>query len=272
MSTPVIISHVTDLPSYVRQVWSYRHFWMNLVRGDLRSRYRGSLLGIGWSLLNPLMMMGTLCFVFHNLFHLDATTYIPYLLTGLAFWGFFSSAVGQGCHTFRMAEQYIRQQPVPLAIYPLRTMLGAAVHYGITFCTVILFCLFLVGVPSLGGICTLPLAILVQMLFIWSIVVLVGFASVHFPDFEHAISVLMQLMFYATPVIWPASVMEERGLGAFVKCNPLAAMIEILRAPLVGGQAAGWETWGVCVALVAVAGTAALLVLAKCERRLVYYL
>ena len=113
---------------YLSRVWKLRYFWWALVRIDLRKRYRGSAIGMGWSLLQPIAMTVVLCTVFGQIFHADVRTYAPYLLSGLTVWSFITAVMTQGCQCFFNSEAYIRQHPAPLAIYPLRVTLGASVH------------------------------------------------------------------------------------------------------------------------------------------------
>jgi ABC-type polysaccharide/polyol phosphate export permease len=117
--------------AYLGAVWNCRYFWLSLVKMDLRARYRGSVLGIGWSLLHPIAMTTILCVVFRFAFRMDWRTYAPYVFIGMTFWGFFSAALVQGCGCFFQGESYIRQFPAPMAIYPLRTVLASAFHFSI---------------------------------------------------------------------------------------------------------------------------------------------
>src|SRR5262249_11595109 len=126
------------LADYVRGVWGYRHFWWSLFLKDLSSRYRRSLLGVGWSLLSPLAMTLVLCVVFHRLFKADVAEYLPCVLSGLAFWNFFSASVLGGSQAFLAADQYIRQEPAPNVIYPLRAVLGTGFQFLISFGVAIL--------------------------------------------------------------------------------------------------------------------------------------
>src|SRR5437870_870600 len=114
---------------YVSSVWRCRYFWLSLVRMDLRTRYRRSVLGMGWSLLHPIAMTAILCTVFHKVFEVDVREYGPFLLAGLACWNYLVSTTLQGCQCLFQGESYIRQYPAPLAIYPLRTALGGTVHF-----------------------------------------------------------------------------------------------------------------------------------------------
>ena len=86
--------------TYLNGIWKCRHFWMSLVRHDLRTRYRRSFLGIAWSLLHPLCMTAILCLVFHKLFHQSVTEYAPQVLAGLAGTGNWSASGMRRCAPF----------------------------------------------------------------------------------------------------------------------------------------------------------------------------
>ncbi len=126
------------MTAYVADMWRLRHFWMGLVRSDLRNRYRRSLLGLGWSLLQPVAMTIVLCTVFAGvLFGASAREYAPFVLSGLTFWSFVSVTAITGCQCFFQGESYIRQHRAPLAIYPLRTTLGTAYHFVVGLAVVV---------------------------------------------------------------------------------------------------------------------------------------
>ena len=110
------------MTAYVSEIWRLRHFWLALVRVNLRRCYRHSILGLGWSLLLPLSMTVVLCTVFATLFDVEVRTFAPYLLAGLTVWNFLTSVMTQGCQSFLQGESYIRQHPAPLAIYPLHNL------------------------------------------------------------------------------------------------------------------------------------------------------
>src|SRR5262245_52215926 len=117
------------MTAYLRSIWLIRNFWFMLVCMDVRSRYRGSLLGLGWSLLQPIATTIILTVVFSTLFAVERTEYAPTLMCGLTCWAFLNVSVTQGCNCYFQAESYIRQVPAPLAIYPLRTVLAQAFHF-----------------------------------------------------------------------------------------------------------------------------------------------
>src|SRR5437016_4084008 len=117
------------MKSYLAEIWHCRYFWLTLVKMDLRTRYRRSLLGMGWSLLQPIAMTAILCTVFRTLLHVEIREYAPFLLAGMATWTYILTSTTNGCQCFFQGESYIRQYPAPFAIYPLRTALGTTVHF-----------------------------------------------------------------------------------------------------------------------------------------------
>src|SRR5690242_12772005 len=115
---------------YLSAMWRCRYFWLSLVKIDLRTRYRRSVLGIGWSLLRPICLTVILCVVFRRLSHrTDVAQFAPYVLSGLACWDFLVTATRQGCNCFFVGESYLRQYPTPAAIFPLRVALGETFHF-----------------------------------------------------------------------------------------------------------------------------------------------
>src|SRR2546427_6066829 len=122
---------------YLADIWRCRYFWLSLVKNDLQLRYRRSVLGIGWSLLQPLATAVVTCAVFHAIFHLEVQEHGLFILAGLACWSFVTSCTIQGCQSYVQAESYIRQHPMPLAIYPLRTTLGTMINFLISLSLVV---------------------------------------------------------------------------------------------------------------------------------------
>src|SRR5258708_38114518 len=87
--------------AYLRAIWTCRYFWLSLVRMDLRTRYRGSFIGMGWSLLNPVVMTAVLSNVVTTLFNEEPWRYATFLFAGLTFWNYVTTVTQQGSHCFR---------------------------------------------------------------------------------------------------------------------------------------------------------------------------
>jgi lipopolysaccharide transport system permease protein len=258
---------------YFSNIWRLRYFWMALVRIDLRKRYRRSVIGIGWSLLQPIAMMIVLCVVFSQLLNQDTRTFAPFLLSGLTFWGFVLAVVMEGCQSFLQGESYIRQHPAPLAIYPLRSTLSAGFHFVLGFGIVLVFVWYLNGFGNVPALLSLIPTFILMFIVGWSVAVCVGLANVMFQDSQHLIQIAMQIAFYATPIIYdPKMVMGRKFVSWMVRVNPLAAFLELIRAPLLEGQLPSAWAFGLACLTTVITVSLAVLSLKKYEKRLIFYL
>jgi lipopolysaccharide transport system permease protein len=245
---------------FLREIWGCRYFWLSLVQFDLRAKYHGSAIGIGWSLLRPLAMTAIVTTVFHQLFDVSALEYASYALAGIACWGYFTGIASEGCGCLFRAEAYIRQCRVPLAIYPLRIALGYTFHLLLTVSMVLLVSGSLHGFSHPASLVSLIPSLLLLFIFGWGVAAIAGLANVYFRDTHHICDVAFQLLFYATPVLYPARLLEERRLGWVVTYNPLAAFLELIRLPILEGRVPSAATYGAAVlTVIAIVGLAALL-------------
>jgi ABC-type polysaccharide/polyol phosphate export permease len=259
---------------YLYTLWEYRYFWLSLVKADIHRRYRRSALGVCWSLLNPILMTATLCVVYRHVFNVPATEFGPFLLTGLAFWGFFSSAVLQGCGCFYAAESYIRQAPAPLAIYPLRSVLSQGVHFTIALLTALLFSWGLHGPTRLAVAACLVPTLLLLFLLAWSVTTLMAFVNVYFPDVQHLSEAGLQVLFFLTPIVYPPRILAAKGWAILLQYSPLATLVQLLRLSLLPGADAGVSAGQLLILTgsVALAAVLAVYALARFERKVIFRL
>ena len=257
---------------YFRTIWHLRHFWMALVRSDLRSRYRRSMIGIGWSLLHPIAMTAILCTVFGSLFQAEVRTFGPFVISGLVTWYFIVAAAMQGAQCFFQGESYIRQVPAPLAIYPLRTVLGAGFHLvlGLLVAIVLAGCMNGIRHPAalLGILPVLPLLFILG----WAVALLCGTMNVLFQDAQHLLEVGLQIAFYCAPIMYPPKMLRGRGLGWVIDYNPVTPFLEIIRQPIVEGHVAPLSVFAMAALYTSLAAAGAALLLAKFERKVIFYL
>ena len=118
--------------AYLYRLFELRFFLFSLVKNDLNTRYRRSFLGIAWSLARPIGMTTVMCIVFRTIFNLPLEEYAPFLFIGIAVWQFIVETMMSGCTSFMVGASYIRQQPIPLALFPLRTVLVIGFHAAIS--------------------------------------------------------------------------------------------------------------------------------------------
>jgi lipopolysaccharide transport system permease protein len=274
------------LAAYLQSVWNCRYFWMSLVVNDLRARYRGSALGMGWSLLNPVLMTAILCFAFSTIFHQDPRQFAPFLFAGLTIWNFVLGVAQQGCTCFMQAEGYIRQHPAPMAIYPLRTVLSVAFHLVIGLVPVILLA-GLLGKPtegasaevSAGGgfigpaafLCLIPGLVLLLVMG-WALAVIVGLLNVWFRDTRHLIDIVMQVIFYLTPIIYPPELLLGHWFSLVLRFNPLMPFLRLIRDPILLNQVPSLKQYAAATLIVVLSTTLAATALSKTERQLIFHL
>lgn len=257
-------------------IWNFRSFWLSLVKMDLRLRYRRSVLGVGWSLLNPIMMTIAFCLVFSSWFpNPDWRNYAPYFLAGLSIWDYIRSCVTSGCTTFHRNECYIRQCPLPLTIYSLRTVLGATIHFLIAMAVVVaaITCLAQTNPYRCFHVlwAVIP-ALVLLFLFCWAASVLSSFMTVFFHDTHQILEVLFQLFFFLTPIIYLKDTLAKRGMGWLADVNPAVAFFDLTREPLLTGQLPeAWMVWK-ALAITAVFMTMAIGLTAWLEKKLIFRL
>jgi ABC-type polysaccharide/polyol phosphate export permease len=263
------------MKGYAAEIWGCRHFWLSLVKMDLQTRYRRSVLGIGWSLLHPIGTTLVLCAVFHEIFHMSIREFVPFLMTGLAWWAFVTGVVSRGCQCFVEAESYIRQHPLPMAIYPLRAVLGAMIHLLIALIVALLLSWCLTGFNNLTTLPLLLPGLALLLIFGWAVAVIAGYVNTIFRDIQHLTDILFQILFYLTPIMYKPEILVETRMGWVLTCNPLAHLLKLIRDPIVGGVGGHFPSWRAYAAatgtVVLVTGIAVML-LGRLQRKVILYL
>jgi len=253
-------------------VWKFRYFWLSLVRMDLYTRYRRSVLGIGWSLLTPLAMTGIFCVVFSTLNGSNWKDYAQQTLAALAAWEFLRNTLVSGCKSFIQNEAYIRLSPLPFGIYPLRTVMGNSIHFFITLGVLVALVAFLGTVFIQPTIWLVVPAVLMMMLFGWGIATIAAFATTYFHDVSHLIEVSAQAFFFLTPIIYPPSLLINQSLGWLVEVNPVYVFIELIREPLVAGKMPAFDRYAYAGGLTAASIGLAMGTIAWLQKRVVFQL
>ena len=258
--------------SYVAAIWKCRYFWSSLVMMDLRTRYRRSLLGMGWSLLHPIAMTTILCIVFSTILKVQVREYAPFLLAGLATWNFLTTSAHLGCQCFFQGESYIRQYPAPLAIYPLRTALGGVIHFLLALVVTLALRWYFKGFDNLFSLTSLVPTMLLLFVLAWSMAVLAGFANVHFQDTQHLTEIGFQILYYASGIMFQLNSLPNNVITQVLKVNPIVSIVQLVRAPVVDGTFPLVADCRVaCLATLGLALTACL-TLARLQKRLIFHL
>jgi lipopolysaccharide transport system permease protein len=256
---------------YVKRLIRLRHFLISLVRNDLNNRYRRSVLGIAWSLARPLGMTLVLSLVFNSMFGGGRNDYIPYLFLGLSVWQFFVETIKDGCLTFSNGAAYIRQQPLPLLLFPIRAALVGGFHTAIAILVAMAIAFCVVGPPPLVPFLSLVPALF--LIFMLGVAFASVFGAMHtlFPDTQHLLEIVLQGLYFLTPIMIRTETFAGRRIETVIKLNPFTSVLELVRAPLLNGECASAGHWLMVISFTACSGMLAFLVMRKVQRELVFW-
>jgi ABC-type polysaccharide/polyol phosphate export permease len=214
-----------DLEALVRS----RYLIQNLVSTQLKLRYNRTILGICWTLVNPLLLMAVQAIAFSQILRMDIRTYALYLLSGLILWHFFSNAIEQSSRTLIANEGLIRVVPTPKFVFPLSDVIVSLVHSGFALLA------FFVLVPICGGsfhrqLLVLPAGIVLLAIFTFGLALVTMTLMTMFRDFAHIIGVLMSAWYFASPIMYPADLISR--FRFLLVLNPLSYYLEFFHEAL----------------------------------------
>ncbi len=249
-----------------------KHFSLIMMLGwqDIRQRYRRSVLGPFWLTLSMGVMIGTIGVVFSQILSASIDQFIPFLSAGLILWGTISTTVTEACTTFILSEGVIKQLPLPLSVHMLRMIWRNIIILGHNI--VILPLVFLVlGKPfSLLALVGIPGFFLATINLGW-VSFLFGIICTRYRDFPQIVSILLQIVFYLTPIIWMPDLLPQRASLYLLDINPAYHLLEIIRAPLLG-QLPTALNWGVAF-FSAIGGWLITIIFYNCyKNRIAYWL
>lgn len=222
--------------SYIRKIIKNRYLIAALVRQDMLSRYRRSILGMLWSVLMPLGMSLIIGAVYTILWQSEITQFLPFLFSGLTTWNYISECLGAGTSAYIGAEGYIKQLPVDIEIFPVRTACSALTNFG--FSLAAFYLMLLIVNPSLITVNTLLLipAVIILILFGVGVSTIAATAQVYARDYAPMQTLLLQALFYVSPIIYDPAMLRERGFQLVYELNPFYYYLQIVRDALIGNK------------------------------------
>ena len=214
-----------------------RFILQQLVTKDFKLRYRRSVLGVVWSVLNPLLMMMIMSFVFsYFLRGSNVENYPLYLIVGNVTFGLMNEATSTGLRSIIDAAPLLKKVKVDRWVFPVQKVLSAMVNFALSLIAVVIVMLFFRIAPTWHIVWMVP-ALLLLMLFCVGISLLIGAAAVFFRDMIHLWSVALTAWTYLTPIFWDLSLLTNAGAPQFVvwvvKANPMYNYLEMMRCAIV---------------------------------------
>jgi ABC-2 type transport system permease protein len=251
----------------------YRDLVLALVARDLKVRYRRSMIGFVWTMLQPLLTMLVLRTVFSTLFQAKSTevpyNYAVFVLAGLLFWNFFSQSIVSSMNSLRGNAGLLQKLPVPTVVFPLATVLSGLVN--LVLALVPLFLILLVtGHPLRPSLFFLPVSILLVALFTLGAGLLLAPLSVFFSDVVELVGMLLTLLMYLTPIIYPKDIVPADWRWV-VRYNPIRSILEVFRDPIYQGEIPPLSHLGVAVGVAVLALVIGGVVFTRTSDRIPFY-
>ena len=214
-----------------KNLYNYRELLKTSVKKDVRGKYKNSVLGIVWSFLNPLLIILQKqilkALVFPLIAKSNETNYTVFICCGLIPWNFFSLAISRSSFTMIENGNIIKKVYFPREILSISVVTSEMINFIISTVIIIAFVLG-AGLGITKYVILYPLIVLVEYILLIGISFFVSSITVFFRDLQHFIGILLQLLFYATPIVYSSSVIPE-GFKWILKYNPMTYIIEAFR-------------------------------------------
>lgn len=212
----------------------FRDLLRELVVRDMKLRYKRSVLGVIWSLFNPLAQLLVFNFVFRIVLPLDIPNYATFVFVGLLSWTWFNSSLFQATEAIVSNPELIRRPGFPPAILPIVSVTTHFIHF-LTALPILFTFLLLTDVQLSATLLALPLLVALQFLFTLSLAYFMATVHVTFRDTQHLLNISLMLAFYLTPIFYDASVIPERYKSLY-NLNPMVHIVDAYRAILMRGE------------------------------------
>ena len=236
----------------LRGLWGYRGFILGSVKREFQSKYRNSLLGAAWTVINPLAMILVYTVIFSRVMGaklpgLDSTfAYSIYLCAGVLTWGLFAEITAGAQNMFLDQANLLKKLSFPRLCLPVIVVANAGLNFAIIFGLFTFFLLFSGNFPGWSFLAMLPV-LMIQTLFAIGLGISLGVLNVFFRDVGQFFGVVLQFWFWLTPIIYPVTILPER-FRPWMLLNPMARLTDAYQTILVTGQWPNWDAlWPVAL-------------------------
>ena len=250
----------------LKELWAYRELLWVLTMRDIKVRYKQTVLGVAWAVIQPVMTMVVFSIFFGRLAKMpsDGFPYPVFVYAALLPWTFFANAIGNSSNSLVGSANLVSKVYFPRLIIPLASVGAGLIDFAIS--AVILLLLMLVyGVGWSANLLLAPLLVLAVIFTALGVGTLLSALTVAYRDFRYVIPFLIQLWMFVTPVVYPASLVPERWQWLFY-LNPMAGLIEGFRSAFLDRP---FDGVGLAISFVVAAGffLVGVLYFEKVERR-----
>ncbi|MEO5947347.1 MAG: ABC transporter permease [Chitinophagaceae bacterium] len=222
----------------LKELWQYRELFYFFTWRDIKVKYKQTYLGIIWALLQPLGMMVIFTFLFSRTLKIDSgnVVYPVFVLSGLILWNLFSSSVSHAGESMIQNSNIIKKIYFPRLIIPGSAILVAFFDFIMGLLIFIVLCIIYNQPVSWQAILYFPAGIIIVLLAAFGIGTFLAALNVKFRDFRYTIPFMLQVLFFASQIIYPLFSIQQQWLKYLLAINPMNAAIEFFRSPLSGAS------------------------------------
>lgn len=213
-----------------KELYNYRELLKTNIKKEIRGKYKGSWLGVLWTFLNPLLMLAVYSFVFPYILRVDVDNYTIFMIVALIPWNFFTTAIQSGTGSVVANGNILKKVYFPREIIPISITTSQLVNFLIT-CIIMAIFIICSGVGFSIHVLLFPVLVLIQYIITLAFTFILSALTVFVRDIDHFVSIVLMLGFYATPIVYQASMLPVK-FQTFLKINPMAQLIEAYRAIL----------------------------------------
>ena len=235
--TPIYDSsrHFSPALEELTEILRYRNLVLQMVRRDIVTRYKRSLLGIAWTMLNPLGTSIILVIVFSSVFGITIPGYPIYVLSGFLAWNFFSQTSNAAIVNLVWGGDLLRRIYIPRTIFAVSSIGTGLVNFLLALIPLLIIVIAL-GFPLTPALLFLPVSLIFLALFSLGVGLLLSSIAIYFTDVAEMYQIILMAWFYLSPVIYTDELVPEE-LLVFVKVfNPMYHLINLFRTPILSGQ------------------------------------
>jgi lipopolysaccharide transport system permease protein len=226
----------------IKELYDYREMISNLVRKDLKVRYKGSVLGFLWTFLNPLLQLIVYTIVFSTIMKMDIDKYYIYLFVGLIPWIFFTTSIQVGASSIMMNKDLIKKIYFPRIILPIVTVNSAFMNMLYSM-VVVLLTVLIGGVGFNKYMIFLPVVMIIQYILVLGMTFIFSALNVFFRDLEYILNIVIMMWFYLTPVVYKIDMIPKKYLFLFY-LNPMTGILDFYRNILYYKRMPSFNSFG----------------------------
>jgi lipopolysaccharide transport system permease protein len=240
----------------ITELWKFKELLYFFTWRDLKVRYKQTMVGAAWAIFQPLVTMVVFTVFFSKLAGIpsDNVPYPIFVYSGLLFWQFFSSALGDTSNSLITNQSIITKVYFPRLILPLSTVLTKLVDFFIAATILVVMMLYYGFVPKLESIIVIPIVLMITIMASVGLGLVLSAVNVKYRDVRYVLPFFIQMLLFVTPVIYPASLARE--YSWILALNPMTGVIQNARATLLGTAQVNWTligiSFGACLVLMVI--------------------